>query len=194
MVSGNENTNAGSRLTVGTHACFRRVTPDHSCGQAWARPPQDSGCRTVPLPRAPQQRRADPLPPPPLPTTPDGLPEAQPCSLHSSTQKLWCFPAAWGREGASTGIRPTQRACVTHRPLDSATQSLHTPQRSAHSVQTLHSQPIRVPWGTSTCCQEPHMKYFKLCRPHPHSLCCIVFRFVFVLAFFFFGKQKQRGL
>ena len=143
----------------------------------------------VPLLRAPHNEGLT-LPPPPLPTTPDGLPEAEPCSLHSSTQKLWCFPAAWGREGASTGIRPAQRACVNTdhwtKPPKGSTHPSTLPTQSRLSPLTAHP----CTWGTSTCCKGPHRKYFKLCRPHPHSLCCIVFIFVFVFAFFFLLQTK----
>ena len=93
----------------------------------------------VPLPRASPHYEGLTLPLRPLPTMLDGLPEAQPRSLHSSVQKLRCFPAAWGREGASTGRRPARGACVTRRPLASATQRLHT-QLPAHSAQTLYTQ------------------------------------------------------
>ena len=99
----------------------------------------------VPLPRASPHNEGLTLPLRPLLTMPDGLPEAQPCSLHSSVQKLRCFPAAWGREGASTGRRPARGTCMTRRPLDSATQRLHTqPSAQQPRRSTLRAHPCNL--------------------------------------------------
>lgn len=141
MVSGNENTNAGSRLTVGTHACFRRVTPDHPCRQAWARPHRTRGAEQHPLLRAPNNEGADPLPHP-LAQHQMGCLKPSPAH-HTPTQKLWCFPAAWDREGVPPQGLDLLYACVTHRPLDSATQSsIHPSALPTQSRLCTHSPSV----------------------------------------------------
>lgn len=49
LVSGNENTNAGSRLTVGTHACFRRVPLTTPAGRPGLGPHRTQGAEQYPF-------------------------------------------------------------------------------------------------------------------------------------------------
>ena len=172
---------------VGTHAFFRRVTPDHSCGRAWGQLPQDAGCRTpgTPSEGLPPLWRADPSPPP---------------LAHHARWAAWspalltsllCSKAEVF--SCSLGQRRCfhrEKTCSGHL-CDTQTTGLSHP-KAPHpapcplSPDALHSEPICVTWGRSICWKEPHRKYFKLCRPHPHSLCCTVFRF----GCFFFNNSS----
>lgn len=143
----------------------------------------------VPLPRASPHNEGLTLPPAPCPPCQMGCLKASPAHFTPLLKSWGVFLQPGQRRCFHREKTCSGRSCDTRTTGLSHPKAPHAPALCTLSPDVLHSEPIRLTWGRSTCWKEPHRKYFKLCRPHPHSLCCTVFRFGWVFFIILFKLQ-----